>query len=76
MALLVPNKAFLQASPDIAMLFAPFRCTHPPPPVPPFLLMQNLSPKGHCQKWYNEAESLTKSYAVIGQERVKKYKDI
>jgi len=27
------------------MLFAPFGCTHPPPPVPPFLLTQNLSPK-------------------------------
>jgi len=25
------------------MLFAPFGCTHPPPPVPPFLLTQNLS---------------------------------
>jgi len=22
-----------------------FGCTHPPPPVPPFLLTQNLSPK-------------------------------
>jgi len=41
MALPVPTKT----SPDAAMLFAPFRCTHPPPPVPPFLLMQNLSPK-------------------------------
>jgi len=27
------------------MLFAPFGCTHPPPPVPPFLFTQNLSPK-------------------------------
>jgi len=27
------------------MLFAPFSCTHPPPPVPPFLLAQNLSLK-------------------------------
>ena len=41
----VPTKAFLQPSPEAAMLFAPFRCTHPPPPVPPFLLKQNLSPK-------------------------------
>ena len=31
--------------PDAAMLFAPFRCTHSSPPVPPFLLTQNLSPK-------------------------------
>ena len=45
MALPVPTKSLLKTSPDAAMLFAPFRCTHPPPPVPPFLLMQNLSPK-------------------------------
>ena len=32
-------------SPDTAMLFAPFGCTHPPPLVPPFLLTQSLSPK-------------------------------
>ena len=29
----------------MAMLSAPIRCTHPPPPVPPFLLKENLSPK-------------------------------
>ena len=45
MALPVPTKSLLKTSPDVAMLFAPFGCTHPPPPVPPFLLMQNLSPK-------------------------------
>ena len=28
-----------------AMLFAPFGSTNPPPPVLPFLLTQNLSPK-------------------------------
>ena len=39
------SQGFLQASPDIAMLFAPFRRTHPPPPVLPFLLTHNLSPK-------------------------------
>jgi len=38
MALPVLTKAILQASPDMAMLFAPFGCTHPPPPVPPFQL--------------------------------------
>ena len=27
------------------LLYAPFGCTHPPPPIPPFLLKQNLSPK-------------------------------
>ena len=41
----VPTKPFLQPSTEAAMLFAPFGCTHPPPPVPPFLLAQNLSPK-------------------------------
>ena len=45
MAHRVLTKAFLQPSPVIAMLFAPFGCTHPPPPVMPFLLVQNLSPK-------------------------------
>ena len=45
MAFPVPTKTFLLRSPDTAMLFAPSRCTHPPPPVPPFLLSQNLSPK-------------------------------
>jgi len=41
----VPTKAFLQSSPEAAILFAPFGCTHPLPPVLPFLLVQNLSPK-------------------------------
>jgi len=45
MALLVPIRSLLKTSPDTAKLFAPFECTHPPPPVPPFLLTQNLSPK-------------------------------
>ena len=47
MALPVPTRSLLNTSPDTAMLFAPFgcMCTHPPPPVLPFLLMQNLSPK-------------------------------
>ena len=45
MALPVPTKSLLRTSPDTAMLFAPFGCSHPPSPVPPFLLTQNLSPK-------------------------------
>ena len=45
MALPVPTKLLLKMSPDVAMLFAPFGCIHSPPPVPPFLLTQNLSPK-------------------------------
>ena len=42
MALPVPTKSLLKMSPDTAMLFSPFRYTHPPPPVPPFVLTQNL----------------------------------
>ena len=45
MALPVPTKLLLRMSPDAAMLFAPFGCTHSPPPVRPFLLTQNLNPK-------------------------------
>jgi len=41
----VTTKAFLQPSLETPMLFAPFGCTHPPPPVLPFLLAQKLSPK-------------------------------
>ena len=41
----VPTMTILKLSLDMAMLFAPFRCTYPPPPVPPLLPMQNLSPK-------------------------------
>ena len=39
------NQVASKDEPDAAMLFAPFGCTHPPPPVLPFLLTQNLSPK-------------------------------
>jgi len=39
------NQVASKDEPDTAMLLAPFGCTHPPPPVPPFLFMQNLSPK-------------------------------
>jgi len=31
MALPVPMKSFLRPGPDTAILFAPFRCTHPSP---------------------------------------------
>ena len=34
---------------DMAMLFAHFGYTHPPPPNPPFQLMQNLSPKDNAR---------------------------
>ena len=45
MALPVSTRLLLKMSQDAAMLFALFGCTHPPPPVPPILLTQNLSPK-------------------------------
>jgi len=45
MALPVPTKSLLKTSSDAAMLFAPLGCTHPPPPVLPFLFTQHLSPK-------------------------------
>ena len=63
MAFPVPTKSLLKMSPDAAMLFAPFRCTHPPPPVPPFLLMQNLSPKDIAG---SDAESLMTDISTIG----------
>ena len=67
MALLVPTKSVLKMSPDAAMLFALSRCTHPPPPVPPFLLMQNLTPKDIAGSDIDhEAESLTTDISAIG----------
>ena len=47
MAFLVPTYSWAKTQPsqDTVMLFAPCECTHPPPPVPPFLLMQNLPPR-------------------------------
>ena len=53
MALPVPTKTFLSQSPDAAMLFAPFGCTHPPPrPLScPFCLSADAEPisQGHCR---------------------------
>ena len=45
MAYPAPTKGHSKLSPNAAMLFAPFGCTHPPPPAPPFLLAQSLSLK-------------------------------
>jgi len=39
------TKGFLQLSPEAAMLPGPRVETRPPPPVPPFLLAQSVSPK-------------------------------
>jgi len=41
----VLTKGFLQLSIEAVMLPGPRVETRPPPPVPPFLLAQNLSPK-------------------------------
>ena len=66
MALPLPTKTFLPRSPDTAMLFqfAPSGCTHPSPPVPPFLLSQNL--QGHCRKSHDEAESIMTTFGAMG----------
>ena len=45
MAYPAPTEGRSKLSPNAAMLFAPFGCTHPPPPAPPFLLAQSLSLK-------------------------------
>ena len=65
MALPVPTKTFLPWSPDTAMLFAPSGCTHPPPPAPPFLLSQNLSPKDIAGR-HDEAESIMTTFGAMG----------
>ena len=39
------TKAFLQAAATTTMHCQTERWTHPPPPIPPFLLVQNLSSK-------------------------------
>ena len=41
----VLTKGFLQLSPEAGKLPGPSVETRPPPPVPPFLLAQSLSPK-------------------------------
>ena len=45
MAKPVPSKAFLQPAKAATMCTAPRAETRPPPPIPPFLLAQNLSSK-------------------------------
>ena len=48
-----------QTSPDAAMLFAPKGCTHPPPPITPFLLkhLQRTLPEVTSWSWKsNDAE--------------------
>jgi len=65
------NKGFLQLSPEAAMLFTPFWCTHPPPPVLPFLLAHNLYPKKTLHQVTSQADSCNERYMhlshIIGQ---------
>ena len=58
-----PTKEFLELDPETAMLHAPFRCTHPPP-HPPFLLMQNWSPKDIAGKWYQKMKVSNQIYVL------------
>ena len=60
-----PTKAFSKQSPETAMLSAPFGCTHPPPPVPPFLLLQSL------QEVTSQEESFMPDISGYIRERVK-----
>ena len=54
----MPTKAFLHLSPGTA--------TYPPPPVPPFLLRQNLSPNDNAG---NDIMKLMTSYGLGDSER-------
>jgi len=69
MALTVPTNASLQAQAWLCFFSPMGEPTHLSLSCS-FRSCRTLS-KGHCQKWHNEAESLTTSYAVIGHERVK-----
>jgi len=63
----VPTKGFLQLSPEAAMLFAPFGCTHSPPPVLPCLLKLKLSPKDIARSdMASQAQNLPTSIEVTG----------
>ena len=71
-----PPRGFLQLSPETAMLFSamlfsPFGCTHPSPPFPPFLLVQNLSPKDiACWKWHHKLKVV---WCINTYNRLRKY---
>jgi len=51
-----PTKLFLTLSPDMAMLFAPFRCTQPPPLCAVFSTYAEPISKGHCWKWHHKTK--------------------
>ena len=56
MAQPVPAKAFPQPAKAAAMYTAPHAETHPPPPIPPFLLAQN-----HLQNRLRQAVTCSQS---------------
>jgi len=60
----VPTKGFLQLSQEAAMLPGPSVETHPPSPVLPFLLAQNLhaSPMDMARSDITKAEGLHGAY--------------
>jgi len=65
MAHSVLTKGILQLSPEAAMLPGLSVETHPPPPVRPFLLAQNLKSQGHCWKWHHKLKVVWCIYASI-----------
>jgi len=64
----VPTKAFVNPSPDMAMLFAPFGHTYPPPPAPPLC---SLSPKDIAESDI-KTRNLRMGFPAISGQRVKK----
>ena len=70
MALPVPTKLSLETSPDTAMLFAPFGCTHPPSPSPALSAEAEPISKGHCQKWHHEAKTLMMLIGAMGPKEL------
>ena len=59
----VPTKV---TSPDMAMLFVPSGCPHPPPPVPPFLLTHRTLPEVTSQAEGHMMSTCTSSRVVKG----------
>ena len=70
MAYLVPAKAFLEPSSDMAMLFAPFGCTQPPPPAHLFCSHRIYLPRT-LPEVTSEAEILTAQICASSTPRVK-----
>jgi len=65
-----PTKAFSKRSPETAMLSEPFRCTHPPPPVPPALSAVAEPNVKSLQKVTSQEESFMPDISGYIRERV------